>query len=25
MNVRESLDPHGRFLNSYLRELLIDG
>jgi FAD-linked oxidoreductase len=25
MNVRESLDPHGRFLNSYLRELLTDG
>jgi FAD-linked oxidoreductase len=25
MSVRESLDPHGRFLNSYLRELLIDG
>jgi FAD-linked oxidoreductase len=25
MTVRESLDPHGRFLNSYLRELLIDG
>ena len=24
MTVRESLDPHGRFLNSYLRELLID-
>jgi FAD/FMN-containing dehydrogenase len=25
MNVRQSLDPQGRFLNSYLRELFIDG
>jgi FAD-linked oxidoreductase len=25
MNVRQSIDPQGRFLNSYLRELFIDG
>jgi FAD-linked oxidoreductase len=25
MNVRQTLDPQGRFLNSYLREIFIDG